>query len=281
MEHQEMIERIEILEAKIKKSKKKVFEEREVNNGLKEENENLKQRVVKVEKPREEGKLHSANALAIENIGIRLGEGRFVNNLRVDRGFIVLAYGDLNWFMKEDVRNYMMLDLKTEFNRTQGQIDQLVRRKNDNEFDINFIRKENKLLVAKIERYKKMLKDAEEEDKEKRDKTKAESSPPSYIRTTTMAHSIASGSRGGYRVPSQSSSKELVLIEKLTTALSGFVKQDNLRDIFINAMEKCKNILDVSYSNIYLIDNSLYIKTMEQIKAQSSQQEFNVSNINK
>ena len=72
----------------------------------------------------------------------------------------------MNAQITKNLYKNQMSDLEVEFKRTQGQISQLQGQHQYNIYDMEAIKRENKSMVATIERYKKILKDHKDKKKE-------------------------------------------------------------------------------------------------------------------
>lgn len=127
LDSQKLMSQVELLEKRIKETKKNILHERQMNAMLKEENENLR---------------HTNKLLTKDD------RHKATKSLPVNSRVTENIY-----------ENFMMSDLKSEFERTQGQITQLMGKQKFTQYDIEAIKTNNKQIVATIERYKKILKD--------------------------------------------------------------------------------------------------------------------------
>jgi hypothetical protein len=127
LKREEMILRIKELEERIKMTKHNVVHERQMNEMLKEENENL----------RTTNKMLSKQGMNTTSSSLPT-DARVTENL---------------------YENLMINDLKTELGRTNGQINLLQDRRKFTHDDIGDIKKQNKQLISTIERYKRILDD--------------------------------------------------------------------------------------------------------------------------
>lgn len=126
METGSLLSMIRDFERKIKERKREILHEREMNAMLFEENENLR----------------STNKVLSKQDEHKGQPNGFSMNARVAANIY---------------ENLKMGDLKTEIQRTQGQIHQLQDRHEYSLNDIESIKKHNKQMEAAIDRYKKIL----------------------------------------------------------------------------------------------------------------------------
>lgn len=82
----------------------------------------------------------------------------------------------MNAKITENLYKNQMSDLEIEFKRTQGQINQLQGQHKYSIYDIEAIKRQNKSMMATIERYKKILKDHQDKKKETEKEFKIEES---------------------------------------------------------------------------------------------------------
>ena len=158
----EMIEKINELEAKIKETKRNLLHERELNIMLYDENENLRKTNQIIDK----GILQNIND--INTMTSQGGDGEDTKNKHT-------TSLPLNARLTNNIyENLMMGDLKNEFQRTQGEITSLSGNIGNIQNDITSMKNENKKLMSYIQNYKNIIRDIEERKaKRNKDKKKA------------------------------------------------------------------------------------------------------------
>ncbi|CAI2384649.1 unnamed protein product [Moneuplotes crassus] len=232
----ELSQKLKSLEEEVKRKKRAVLKERQMNSMLKEENKNLSK---------------TNNVLTKKELST------------TSSSFTINASVAGNIY-----ENFMIKDLKCDLGRIQGQIDEHNGKNKYTQSDIDVIKKDNKAIkrtIEEVKKYKAML-DTKVNYSNNREKNAASNEFTSR-KNNTVGVTFSSGGKIESSSIGFIGSQELVRVEKLSTALSSMSKVDNLMDTFIHCVDEMKRIMNRELQiNIYLLDESLYHKIVENIE---------------